>query len=273
MKRYCYWTVVDGDYAEMAKATIESARRVGVGKDFHVWADRSIPGATTHAAGGFDKWGCLFKLTFLRDAVRHLNYDYFVWFDTDTYFVRNPGDILRVMRDSPLHIAMECDVLSPLNRRPDWWSCPNEAFALLMREMGVKSRQIFNVNGGLFIIHRDAIDTVFGLAMEFYNYCNERSYRFVDEPLFAYAMHMLCADVQAHTLRETTELWASDWTGEFKDRLPDHSPWWFTDYFTEERFKVSPAIVHAMRSKTALIHHGKELGTDGPCQGSIIRSS
>jgi hypothetical protein len=257
MKRYCYWTVVDGDYAEMAKSTIQSARRVGVGKDFHVWADRTIPGATTYPAGQFDKWGCLFKLTFLRDAVQKLNYDYFVWFDTDTYFVRNPGDILRVMNGSPLHITLECDVLSPQNKRPDWWSCPNDVFAQLMREMGVRSREIYNVNGGLFIIHRDAIETVFGLAMDFYNYCNERSYRFVDEPLFAYAMHMLCADLPTHTLRTTVDLWASDWTGEFKDRLPTGESWWFTDYFTGERIPVNPAIVHAMRSKTALIADGK----------------
>ena len=93
--------------------------------------------------------------------------------------------------------------------------------------------------------------------MEFYHFCNERAYRFVDEPLFAYAMHMLCSDVRAHTLRETADLWASDWTGQFRDRLPDGDPWWFTDYFTEERFPVNPAIVHAMRSKTALIAEGK----------------
>lgn len=262
MNSYCYWTVVDGDYAEMAKSAIKSARAVGVGKDFHVWADRPIPGATTYPAGDFDKWGCLFKLTFLRDAVKHLKYDYFVWFDTDTYFVRNPGDLLKLLKGSPLHITMECDVLSPLNRRPDWWSCPNEAFAQLMREMGVRSRRIYNVNGGMFIIHRDAIDTVFGLAMEFYNYCNERSYRFVDEPLFAYAMHMLCGDPELHTLRETCDTWASDWTGEFQDRLPQGEPWWFVDYFTEQRLPINPAIVHAMRSKSALIADGKTVAIE-----------
>jgi hypothetical protein len=141
-----------------------------------------------------------------------------------------------------------------------------------MREMGVKNREIYNVNGGLFIIHHDAIETVFRLAMEFYNYCNERAYRFVDEPLFAYAMHMLCADVRAHTLRETADLWASDWVGEFRDRLPDANPWCFTDYFTEERFMVNPAIVHAMRSKNALICEGKIVHGNGQ-QNAVMGES
>jgi hypothetical protein len=46
---------------------------------------------------------------------------------------------------------------------------------------------------------------------------------------------------------------ASDWTGHYRDVLPDGQPWSFVDYFTEERILVNPAIVHAMRSKTALI--------------------
>jgi hypothetical protein len=256
-KRYCYWTVVDGDYAEMAKTVVRSARRVGVGKDFHIWADRDIPGAITHEAGQFDKWGCLFKLTFLRDAVQKLNYDYFIWFDSDSYFVRNPGDPLRVLQGSPMHITMECDLLNPKNRRPDWWGCPNEGFAELMRGAGVKCREIYNVNGGFFIVHHDVVETVFRLAWDFYNYCNERSYRFNDEPLLAYAMQMLCADSRAHTLRETVDLWGSDWVGEFRERLPTGERWCFTDYFTEDKCPVNPAIVHVMRGKVALIDAAK----------------
>ena len=37
-----------------------------------------------------------------------------------------------------------------------------------MREHGVRSRSIFNVNGGLFIVHREAIETVFKLAFDFW---------------------------------------------------------------------------------------------------------
>jgi len=66
-------------------------------------------------------------------------------------------------------------------------------------------------------------------------------------------MHMLCGNPYLHTLRSTAELWGSDWTGCFTGVLPDGKPWTFVDYFTGEQFEVNPAIVHAMRSKEALI--------------------
>lgn len=256
--KYCYWSVVDGDYSWMMAGVIQSARRVGVFRDFHVWSDRPVAGAVHHPCGEFDKWGCLFKLFFLRDAVQKLNYDYFVWLDTDSWFVRNPGNILRVLKGSPMHIALESDLCSPDCRRREWWDCPNFKFAELMRARGVRSRSIFEVNGGLFIIHRDAIETLYRLTFDFWSYCKQQGYTFNDEPLLAYAMHMLCGNPYAHTLRETCDLWASDWTGCFRDRLPDGSPWWFVDYMTEERVPVNPAIVHAMRSKSALVAAGQQ---------------
>jgi hypothetical protein len=254
--RYCYWSVVDGDYTKMMAATIQSARQAGVFKDFHVWSDQPVEGAVCHSAGQFEKAGCLFKLMFLRDAVRKLNYDYFIWLDTDTWFVRNPGDPLRVLQDSPMHIALESDLCGAGNQRPDWWGCPNQRLATLMRTKGVRSRAIFNVNGGLFIVHRDVIETVFDLTHDFWTFCEAQGWMFNDEPLLAYAMQMLCGDPYAHTLRGTADFWASDWTGCFKDQLPDGQAWWFVDYFTHEKVPVNPAIVHAMRSKKPLMAVG-----------------
>lgn len=256
MTRYCYWTVATGDYAEMVKATIKSARAVGVTEDFHIWSDRPIMAGISHEVGKFRGEGWLFKLTFLRDAVRKLNYDYVIWFDTDTYFVRNPGNVLRYMHGSPIHIALECDILAPGNIRKDWWGCPSGTFAKMMWNMGVRSRRIYNVNGGLVIVHQKAIETVFNLAMDFYKYGLECSYRFVDEQLWSYAMHMLCAETSVHTLEQTSDLWASDWTGVFVDRLPTGELWQLTNYFTGDQTLANPAIVHAMRSKSALVRHG-----------------
>jgi len=253
MKRYCYWSLATGDYAKMFAATIRSARQCGVFKDFHVWSDQVVPGAICHEAGPVERWGCLFKLTYLRDAVSKLDYEYFVWLDTDTWFVRNPGDVLRVLSGSPIHLALESDVCKPENRRRDWWDCPNTKFAELMRRRGVRSKAIFNVNGGFFVIHRDAVHTVYNLAHEFWEFCRGEGFTFNDEPLLAYAMQMLCGNPYAHTIRQDTGLWASDWTGCFADTLPDGQPWWFVDYFTEEKLPINPAIVHAMRSKKALL--------------------
>jgi hypothetical protein len=101
--------------------------------------------------------------------------------------------------------------------------------------------------------HWDAIDTALALATEFWRAAQAEGYAFNDEPLLAYVMQMLCADPYRHTIHETADIWASDWTGYFADRLPDGLPWWFTDHFTGEVHPVDPAIVHAMRSKDALI--------------------
>lgn len=271
--RYCFWSVVDGDYAVMAQTMVRSARQVGVLREFHLWTDRPIDGAVCHESGQVEKWGCLFKLTFLRDAVRTLNYDYFVWLDSDTYFVRHPGDVLRVLRGSPLHIALESDLCLPHNQRPEWWGCPNPQCSALMRAKGVRSKSVFNVNGGQFIVHRDAIETVFNLAYGFWQFCRGQGFTFNDEPLLAYAMQMLCGNPYVHTLRATADLWASDWTGCFRDALPDGQAWWFVDYFTGEKIPVNPAIVHAMRSKSALMAAAKGIAPTVPSIGASINTA
>ena len=251
--RYCFWSVVDGDYAEMMKAVVRSAREVGVFRDFHVWADRAIGGAIVHPAGQFEKDCYLFKLDFLQKQVIKLKYDYFVWLDADTCFVRHPGDVLRVMQGSPIHSSLESDACNPRNVRPDWWNCPLPVYAQLMRARGVKSQPIFNVNAGFWIVHHDIIDTFCTLAYDFWHFAKKNGFIFTEEAPLAYATHMLCGNPYLHTLRASTDLWASDWKGYFANRLPDGQPWWFFDYFTEEKIPANPAVVHAMRSKKALL--------------------
>jgi hypothetical protein len=41
--------------------------------------------------------------------------------------------------------------------------------------------------------------------------------------------------------------------------MPDGSFWDFQEYMTNERINVNPAIVHAMRSKNALVENGKKI--------------
>jgi hypothetical protein len=251
--------VVDGPYAEMMKTVVRSARAVGVFKDFHVWADRSIDGAILHPVKAFDKAHYLLKFTFLREAVSQLNYDYFMWLDADTYFVRHPGDVLRVLQGAPVHASLESDACSPHAQRPDWWGCPLPVYAGLMESRGVRSRAIFNVNAGLWIVHHDVIETFCALAFESWQFCRDRGHVFTEEAPLAYVTHMLCGNPYEHTLQATAELWASDWTGCYQDRLPDGQTWTFVDYFTGESFAVNPAIVHAMRSKEAMVEAAKRL--------------
>ena len=255
-ERYCFWSVVDGAYAQMMQAAVNSARQVGVFKDFQVWTDQPIEDATCHWVENIDKTLYLFKLRFLRDEVSRLNYDYFVWLDADNYFVRDPGDLLRLMQGSPVHSSLESDACVPGNVREDWWGCSLKDYATLMRFMGVRSRAIYNVNAGFWIVHHDVIARLCELAFEFWDLATRAGFEFTEEPPLAYATHMLCGNPYLHTLRQTADVWASDWTGSFDGRLPDGNPWEFVDYFSFDKFQVNPAIVHAIRSKEILCELG-----------------
>lgn len=270
-ERYCYWSVVDGEYSDMMKCVIASAREAGVFKDFHIWTSKPVEGAICHEVKKLDKTLYLFKLHFLRTAVRKLKYDYFVWLDADTCFVRNPGNLLRVLYSSPVHSSLESDACFPENVRPDWWDCPLPNYVKLMRFRGVRSKAIFNVNAGFWIVHHDVIDTFCDLALDFWQFCRKAGYEFTEEPPLAYATHMLCGNPYLHTLTNTSDLWASDWTGCYANTLPDGQEWLFQDYFSGRTFPVNPAIVHAMRSKDALI--AKAQGRSLPLQIKRKRSA
>lgn len=237
----------------MIATAIRSARRVGVQEDFHVWSDVTVDGATTHALGECDKQYYWFKFSYLKRFAQRLNYKYFIWIDADSYFVRNPGDLSRLLRNAPLHSFLESDLCLEESYRKEWWDCPLPKYVDLMRRCGVTSNSIFNVNAGFWIVHRSAISTLCRLARYFWSTSNQEGFQFTEEAPLAYATHMLGGNPYAHTLKVNSQVWASDWTGKFADRLPTASSWLFEDYFTGNRYRVNPCIVHAMRSKDALI--------------------
>jgi hypothetical protein len=80
-KKFCYWSVADGQHALMMPTCVRSARAAGVTEDFHVWSERAIAGAIAHDAGHFDKHLYQFKFDFLQKQAARLNYDYFVWLE------------------------------------------------------------------------------------------------------------------------------------------------------------------------------------------------
>ncbi|QDV25413.1 hypothetical protein [Aureliella helgolandensis] len=249
--RFCYWSVADGFYSHLMSACIASARATGVTQDFHVWTDKPIPGATCHPCGKYEHKNYLFKFDFLLKAVE-LPYDYFIFLDADNYFVRHPGDILRLVREAPVHVLLESDCTHPTNTRPDWWGCPLQEYARLMRLQGVQSRSIFNTNAGFWIVHRDVARRAVELGLEFWHAAHTAGYSFTEEAPLAYVGHMLMGNPYTHTLEENVDAWASDWTGVFADRLPSDREWMFTDYLAGHQTRVRPAIVHCMRSKQAM---------------------
>ena len=255
MPTLCFWSIADKQYAFLLQTLVNSFRNVGMKEDFHVFCDKEIKGAETHLITNFEKNFFLFKFLFLQNLVKQLDYSYFVFLDADCYFVRKPPELLELMQGSPIHCFFESDCTAP-SKRPKWHKCPLPEYVRLMRECGVTSEKVYNVNAGFFIVKREAIDMICGLAIDFWKHALLNGYIFTEEPPLAYVMHMLCVTAENHLLWDHPDVWCTDWLGNYAGRLPDGKPWAFADYMTEERFTVNPAIVHAIKSKEAMITAG-----------------
>lgn len=258
--RFVYWSVADGNHAKMMATCIASARNVGVQEDFHIWSDQDIPGAIVHKTGRFNKEKYIFKLRFLRHEVIKLKeYDYVVWIDADNYFVRHPGNFENLLRDNKWFAQMESEMTGGLAKRGDWWGCLTPWFPVLIRYHlmldGLPSpERVWNTNAGFWIVRTDAIIEFYQKVTAFYEHARNglKLSSFTEEAPLAYIGHAV-DDPSLNTLAETHNTWACDWTGQYKDRLPDGKPWQFEDYMSGLKQQVNPAIVHAMRSKDAMV--------------------
>lgn len=254
MKNICFWSVGDGEYAHILQMLVDSFHAVGMKDDFHVFSDRNIRGAINHPSGQFDKRGCFFKFNFLQQQVKHWDYQTFIYLDADTLFLRQPPlPLIDLMNGDPLHLFFESDFTLPKLHRQTWWGSPLPTFIDLMRECGVTSPHIYNINGGFFIVQKHAIDLICELAFDFIKYAIQKNYLFPDEPAWAYAMHMLTENPEQHLLSHFWNVWCADWEGIFREQLPNGSSWVFHEYMSLNSHTINPAIVHAVRSKELLI--------------------
>jgi len=226
----------------MMSSAIASARRCGVTEPFHVWTDRQIPGAICHPCGSFDRSFYLFKFRFLLEQVSCLDYEYFVFLDADNFFVRHPGagTFERLLRSNPWFVQLESECTSKFVTRGDWWGCPIKWYPLLLRYHGVTSTKIYNCNAGFWIVRKEAIAKFYKMAMDFFTYAREELHlvNFTEEPPLAFVGHFV-DDPELNNFAATQGVWASDWTGSFKDRLPDGSYWDFEDYMSGGKRLVS----------------------------------
>lgn len=253
-KTFCYWTVADGDHGLMAKTMVKSARNCGVKEDFHIWTDlETIDGATVHSCGNFDKTLYMFKFNFLKNFVSKLDYDYYIFLDADNYFVKNPGDLSYLMTNQKVFIQMENEITSPKVKRGDWWGCPVNQYKSLFSEAGIITDKIYNTNAGFWIVDRNYVDEFYNIGVNFFFYAKEKGYnKLTEEVSLAFIGHCMQYP-EDRTLDKTSWLWASDWTGYWKNKLPSYNDWTFEDYMTGEKYNIKSCIVHLMRSKELLI--------------------
>lgn len=169
--KYCYWSVADGAYAAIMQNCVDSARQAGVFKEFHVLTDRPLEGCECYDCYQFEKTHGLFKLHYLKVGMSRLNFDYFVWVDADTMFVRNPVDMLGTLGKSPIHVPLELN-LSGVNEDRIWKECSLIHLRELMRQEGVLNQPYLN-QSAFWIVHHDAIDSVYELAFGFWHKAKE----------------------------------------------------------------------------------------------------
>jgi hypothetical protein len=254
---YCYWTVADGDHGKMAATMVDSARKVGVTEDFHIWTDlEAIDGAVVHPCGQFDKTLYMFKFHFLKEQVSRLNYDYYVFLDADNYFVKNPGNLSLLMTGHKIFAQMENEITSSNAKRKDWWGCPISEYKPLFEETGLVLDRIYNTNAGFWIVDKNYVNEFYNIAVNFFVYAKDKGYKnFTEEVSLAFAGHCM-QHLEERTLEKTSWLWASDWKGYWANKLPQYENWIFEDYMTGEQKTVKPCIVHNMRGKKLMIMSG-----------------
>ena len=251
-EKFCFWSIATGPRAGRAQSLVDSARAVGVFKDFHIWTNRPVDGAICHRLQRPQAVGRLVELRLLEEQARKLNYDYLVWLDAGTCFVRNPGNVLRVMHGGPIHASLDCDAALPARSHLDWRRCSLSNFTKLMRFRGVRSHGVFTVDDGFWIVHREAIDTFCDLAWNFWDFCKRAGYTFGFEPLLAYAAQMLCGNPYVHTLKNTADLWAVHRTGVYPGVDGEGVPWEYANSHSDESFTVNPAMVRVLPGGQAL---------------------
>lgn len=243
---------------------LRSMRAAGVNEDLHVFSPQPVAGAINHHVKHNYPWKHhMAKLDFLAQ-LNSSTYDYCVWLDSDSYFVRDPGDLKPMIRDNPLWVAMESDITVPGLRHDGWYHKKHSWLLDLFRKEGVKTHQVWSSNGGMWIVRTSEIVRVVQRAYKIYNNFHTAGWNEApDEAVLACLGAMWSEDPTLNTTEKTDSIWACDWNNRFKDRLPDGRPWLYEDWMSGRQWKVNPAIVHAMRSKAAMAM-GRDVGHPKP---------
>ena len=227
---------------------VSSARRTGVFKEFHVLTDSPIEGCECYDAQTIEKTGHLFKLIYLKAAISKLLFDYFIWIDADTWFVRNTKNVLDCLGKSPIHVPLTSN-LSQLHEEKPLKGISTRQYVSLMAKAGVLGPIYFS-GSSFWILHHDAIDRVCELAQYFRAIAAKDCLQMDVSAALGYAMQMLCADPDSHRATKWPDLWASDDQDFFNGGSPVNSVWPIKDSLTGETTLASPCIIHLPHRKT-----------------------
>lgn len=226
---------------------VASARRIGIFKEFHVFTDAAIPDCNCYDIHALDTSEGLFKLVYLKAGVSKLLFDYFVWVDADSWFVRPPRDLLEPLQGSPIHVPLTAN-LSHLNQDAMLEKCTIQQYVDVMRTAGIND-DVYKATAAFWIVHRDAIDHVCELAHHIRTTARKCGLSLNIDAFLGYTMQMLCANPELHRVPRSPLVWAGDDLGIFKDRDPDNQPWTLIDPLSGENCIVNPSLVHLPKLK------------------------
>ena len=248
----------------MLQALMQSIRDVGIEHDLLTFTDEPLSQVISHPLDpnieldGPQYW----KFHYL-SKLQNLDYDFFIFIDSDHYFVRKPAiDTINLIGSDPWHSFLESPINSPLTKRPDWWQIPNSEMVELWRDFGVTQKIIYNSNGGFWICKKEFIKEACNVAFLFNQYQLSRGLRLPEEVAIAVISHLFSVDYTKRFHENYSDFWASEWTNSLNGDLPNGSSWEFEEYMTRERRLINPAIVHAMRSKSKLTDIGRQIFKD-----------
>lgn len=253
------WSVAWGDYRYMMQSLMKSIRDAGVEHDLLTFSDEPLDGVMslemdTRITMDFKQY---WKFHYL-SRIAELDYDLFVFIDSDHYFVRKPPrDFCEVIGEDSWHSFLESPINDATTRRGDWWGVQNQEMVKLYRGFGVNQRTIYSTNGGFWMCRREFMSQASSVGLMFREYQKGLGLDLPEEVAIAVISHMFSKDYTARFHSRNMDFWASEWTGALQDRVPSGEPWQFQEYMTHARSTVNPAIVHAMRSKKALVELGK----------------
>jgi hypothetical protein len=257
--RTLVWSVAWGEYRYMMQSLMRSIRDAGLECDLLTFSDEPLDGVMslemdTKINMDFKQY---WKFNYL-PRLAELDYDLFVFIDSDHYFVRRPPrEFHEVIGSDPWHSFLESPINSPVTKRGDWWGVPNDQMVKVYRGFGANQRTVYSTNGGFWMCRREFLAHASSVGLLFRDYQKGMGLDLPEEVAIAVMSHMFSSDYSRRMHSSNMDFWASEWTGALKDRVPNGEPWVFQEYMTHARSEANPAIVHAMRSKKALVEVGK----------------
>lgn len=271
MSYLCFWSAARGSvYGHMLQALVSSYISAGMRFPFHVFSDKHIAGAINHRIpDSVTSSGLQFKIDLLAHAGQ-LPCDTIVWLDSDMMFVRPFSTaFVGLIQRHPMFVLLEDDLTAPALRGVTCWGLRQPAVCALAEVLGLC--RLFHLNSGFYGFGREALPRIITLTAELATLVpryQEPGTPFNDEPLIALAAQVLSPNglpsLYEHSDSYAIDIIGSPWPNKrygvdygLGGGLPGSASWIARKKFKCEDFRVNPALVHLIHSKSTLAQLGQ----------------